>query len=342
MKQFVKNWWNWLKYEPTDPRFFAGRSIKVVVIGGGTGLSTLLRGLKRYSNQISAIVTVTDDGASSGRIRKDFSILPPGDIRKCISALAYDEELVSKIFEHRFSAMHKNFGGHSLGNIWITALSDFFGSFEKAIEATSQIFNTAGEVLPATLNDIELCAEFTDGRKMTGESKFVKSGKIIKKVYLNKKNVRAYRKAALAISEADMILFGPGSLFTSVIPNILIRGIKDAVKSNKRAMKIYIANCSTERGETEHYSVDDHIRAFKTHAGGQLFDLCLVNKKVLKKSINDSKLGEVNNITTKKEVIDGVVIVKDDIVSKNNPLYHDSDKLAKAVIEMYNKYKVKS
>ncbi len=335
-KKFAKTWWKWLKFDPSDPRFNAGGTIKIAVIGGGTGLSNLLRGLKKYSDQITAVVAVTDDGASSGEIRAEYDMLPPGDIRKCISALAYDEEMVGKVFEYRFKK--KLFGGHTLGNIWITAMTEIAGSFEKAIEVTSSVFQTAGRVLPATLNKIDLAAEFIDGSTMAGESKFVKTGKAIKRVSLSRKGVRAYGGAVRAISEADLILIGPGSLYTSIMPNVLISGIRNAIKSSKSA-KIYIANCSTERGETEDYTIEDHIDALEKHANGRFFGHCLVNSKVLRRSIKSDKLGEVYNITTRAREINGIKIARADLLDSRNPLYHDSNKLAKKVIELYNEIK---
>ncbi|MFA6963421.1 MAG: gluconeogenesis factor YvcK family protein [Patescibacteria group bacterium] len=336
LKKFAKNWWKWLRFDPSDPRFNAGGAIKIAVIGGGTGLSNLLRGLKKYSDQITAIVAVTDDGASSGEIRAEYDMLPPGDIRKCISALAYDEELVGKVFEYRFKK--RLFGGHTLGNIWITAMTEIAGSFEKSIEATSSIFQTAGKVLPATLNKIDLVADFTDGTAMRGESKFVKAGKIIRKVYLSEKGVRAYAKATKAIKEADLIIIGPGSLYTSIMPNLLISGLRNALKASS-SVKIYIANCSTERGETENYTVEDHIRALESHAGANIFDYALVNSRVLRRSIKSDKLGEVYNITTKQKEVGRIKIVRADLVDQKNPLYHDPNKLAKKVIGLYNEIK---
>lgn len=334
MKYFFKKWWHGLIYEPGDPRLLAGSDINIVVIGGGTGLSNLLKGLKLFSKNITAVVAVTDDGSSSGSIRKEFDILPPGDIRKCISALALDEELVSNIMEFRFSKGSHSFSGHTLGNIWITGLSKYLGSFEKALETTTEIFKTAGRVVPATLDNIQLCAEFIDGKILQGESKFVRSGKSIKRVFISKKNVRAYQKAVEAIKRADLIVIGPGSLYTSVIPNLLISGIRENIRNNKRAKKIYIANCSTERGETENYSIEDHIEAIIKHGKGKLFDYCLVNSNVVKKS--GSRLGQIDNITTDNSAYCSIKIIKKDLVNKKNPLYHDSYKLANAIIELYN------
>lgn len=339
MKTFLKNWWDGLRYEPEDPRLLAGGRIKIVVIGGGTGLSVLLRGLKKYSNEITAIVAVTDDGSSSGLIRKEFDILPPGDIRKCISALAYDEKLISNLMEYRFGMHSKTLGGHTLGNIWITALTEYFGSFEKAVEATTEIFESAGKVLPATLKKVELCALYADGKRACGESKIPRPGVGIKKVYLNNKKIKAYSKVVEAIADAELIIFGPGSLYTSVIPNLLIEDIANAIRNNTESTNIYVCNCSTERGETEGYSVRDHIKAIYDHCGGGAFDYCLVNNKVMKVSKNASVLGSVNNITCTEREIIGCKIAQSDVLSRRNPLYHDSEKLAKEIIELYNKVK---
>lgn len=301
-------------------------------------MSVLLRGLKAYSNDITAIVAVTDDGSSSGIIRKEFDMLPPGDIRKCISALSYDEDLISSLMEYRFEKNNSSLSGHTLGNIWLTALTKYFGSFEQALEKTTTIFKTAGRVLPATLENIELEAKYQDGTHIKGESRIPSSGKKIQRVYLSKENVKPYEKAVEAIETADLIIIGPGSLYTSVIPNLLINGISGAIRENKKGVKVYIVNCSTERGETEDYTVDDHIRAIEKHSGGGLFDYCLVNNKVLKRSEKSSNLGEINNITTKKKQIFDYRIISKNVVNDKKPLYHDSEKLAKSVVEIYNEF----
>lgn len=326
-------------YEPHDPRSLAGSDIKIAVIGGGSGLSVLLKGLKRYSNHISAVVAVTDNGKSSGAIREEFDILPPGDIRKCISALASDEKLLSEIMEYRFDEDGSSLSGHTLGNIWITALSKHLGSFAKAVEMTTEIFETAGKVLPATLSKTEICAEYDDGKMVVGESKVPRPGRKIKRVSLQNSSVGVYSKAAKAIKGADLIVFGPGSLFTSVIPNLLICGIAKAIRENTKSINIYICNCSTERGETEDYTVYDHIKTIQDHCGGKAFDYCLVNDNIVETSRNRSVLGSINNITTNETEILGCNIVSCDLVDEKKPLYHDSDKLAKAIVELYNKAK---
>lgn len=337
-KNILKQWWQNLIWEPGDPKLLAGGKIKIAAIGGGTGLSTLLSGLKHYSNDISAIVAVTDDGKSSGKLKQEFDVLPPGDIRKCISALAYDEKLISNILEYRFGNKSKSFSEHTLGNIWITALANQYKSFAKAVEVSSELFNTAGRIYPATLQKVDLGADYGWGQSVIGESNIPRAGKKIAKVFLTKKNVQAYKKAVDAIEKSDLIIIGPGSLYTSIIPNLLIRGIREAIKKNKSALKIFIMNCSTERGETEGYGAEEHIRALFDHAG-RIFDLCLINNKLIQKNKEYSKLGKVNNIVTDQEKILGVEIINRDIVNRKNPLYHDSEKLAAALVGIYREGK---
>jgi len=338
-KELIKKWWNWLRYEPSDPRFYTGGVIKIAALGGGTGLATLLSGLKKYSNYISAIVTVADNGTSTGVLRKEFDIVAPGDIRKCIAALAEDGELITNLLEYRFPKDKKVFGGHTLGNIWLTALSCYLGSFEKSVELTTEIFRTAGKVMPATLDNINLVIKYRDGSRKVGEKHLDNSTKEIDSISLNNKKAKAYKKAVGEISAADLILLGPGSLYGSLIPNLLIPGIRDAIKRNKKAVKIYIANCSTERTQTAGYSIEDHIRVIEEHTSAKLFDYCLVNNKIIKRSSCELELGEINNITTEKEVIKGVKIIREDVVSLDNPLFHDPNKLAISLIEIYNKNK---
>jgi len=341
MNSYIKNWWKWLRYEPNDPLFKSGGIIRIAVIGGGTGLANLLRGLKQYSTHISAVVTVADEGGSTGQLREDFDMLAPGDIRKCIGALASDESLLSNLLEHRFSKQKKLFGGHTLGNIWITALTDYFGSFEKAVEATSEIFQTAGRVLPATLSNVDLVIKYEDGEILKGEHHLDEVLKRIAKVSLTKPRAAAYNKAVSAILSADLIIIGPGSLYGSIIPNLLIKGIRDAVSQNKSAVKVYVANCSTERTQTRNFTIEDHIKEVKKYGGKKIVEYCLVNSKILRSTKDETVLGEIHNITTDKKEAGGVKIVLADVINEENPLFHDSDKLAKSLVELYNEIRQK-
>ncbi|MCG6133089.1 MAG: YvcK family protein [Nostoc sp. LLA-1] len=254
------------------------RGPKIVVIGGGTGLSTLLRGLKTYSANITAIVTVADDGGSSGRLRQEFGVLPPGDIRNCVAALADEEKLLTELFQYRFKA-GDGLTGHSFGNLFLTAMSDITGDLERAVAASSKVLAVRGQVLPATLSDVRLWAELDDGRRIEGESSIPKAGGKIVKIGCIPANPPALPAAIKAIKEADYIIIGPGSLYTSLIPNLLVPDIANAIaKSN--APRIYICNIMTQPGETQGYTVADHIQAIDIACGErQLFDAVLVHKK---------------------------------------------------------------
>jgi uncharacterized cofD-like protein len=253
------------------------RGPKIVVIGGGTGLSTLLRGLKTYSANITAIVTVADDGGSSGRLRQEFGVLPPGDIRNCLAALADEEKLLTELFQYRFKA-GDGLTGHSFGNLFLTAMSDITGDLERAVAASSKVLAVRGQVLPATLSDVRLWAELADGRRIEGESSITEAGGTIVKIGCIPANPPALPTAIKAINEADYIIIGPGSLYTSLIPNLLVPQIADAIAASV-APRIYICNIMTQPGETQGYTVSDHIRAIDAACGRQLFDAVLVHKK---------------------------------------------------------------
>ena len=253
------------------------RGPKIVVIGGGTGLSTLLRGLKTYSANITAIVTVADDGGSSGRLRQEFGVLPPGDIRNCLAALADEEKLLTELFQYRFKA-GDGLTGHSFGNLFLTAMSDITGDLERAVAASSKVLAVRGQVLPATLSDVRLWAELADGRRIEGESSIPLAGGSIVKIGCVPANPPALPAAIKAIKEADYIIIGPGSLYTSLIPNLLVPEIADAIAQTS-APRIYICNIMTQPGETQGYTVADHIRAIDANCGRRLFDAVLVHKK---------------------------------------------------------------
>lgn len=253
------------------------RGPKIVVIGGGTGLSTLLRGLKHYSSNITAIVTVADDGGSSGRLRREIGVLPPGDIRNCLAALADEEELLTELFQYRFAAGDLN--GHSFGNLFLTAMSEITGDLEQAATACSKVLAISGKVLPATLSDVSLWAEMEDGRLIQGESNIPKAGGKIRNIGCIPANPPALPAAIAAIEDAEYIIIGPGSLYTSIIPNFLVPEIRDAI-ARANIPRIYICNIMTQPGETDGYTVADHIREIDNVGKKQLFDAVLVHSKV--------------------------------------------------------------
>jgi uncharacterized cofD-like protein len=306
--------------------------MKVVVIGGGSGLATLLRGIRDYPFDITAIVTMTDNGSSTGRLRKDLGILPPGDIRKCIAALSKDESKLIDLFEYRFEK-GKGLSGHSLGNLLISALEDLTGSFEGAVEQISQMLSINGNVYPATLEDVDLCAEFDDGKTVVGESQITKYGygSRIKKIFLTHK-AKTNKRALNSIKEADLVLIGPGSLYTSVIPNFLLEKIRDAVKSSK-AFKIYICNVSTERGETDGFRLSNHINVLKSY--GVDLDAVITNNKVFGSGFGD---GYVMPVKVDLNNVSGLKVFTANIVDRENPLYHDSKKLGRIILEISTKY----
>jgi uncharacterized cofD-like protein len=253
------------------------RGPKIVVLGGGTGLSTLLRGLKTYSANITAIVTVADDGGSSGRLRREIGVLPPGDIRNCLAALADEEKLLTELFQYRFRA-GDGLVGHSFGNLFLTVMSEVTGDLERAIAASSKVLAVRGQVLPSTLADMRLWAELADGRRIEGESNITEAGGTIVRFGCTPANPPALPRALQAIEEADYIIMGPGSLYTSVIPNLLVPEIAEAI-ARQKVPCIYVCNIMTQPGETQGYAVSDHIQAIDRTCGYRLFDAVLVQKK---------------------------------------------------------------
>ena len=249
---------------------------KIVAIGGGTGLSMLLKGIKNITNNITAVVTVGDDGGSSGRLRNELGVLPPGDIRNCIAALAKDEDLVTKLFQYRFKT-GEGLEGHSFGNLFLSALCAITGDMVRAVKESSNVLSIRGVVLPSTLDDMKLIAAMEDGRVIYGESNIPEAHGKIKKIYTNPQRCKALPDVINAIKEADLIILGPGSLYTSVIPNLLIDGIsEEIIKSN--AKKIYVCNIMTQPGETDGYAVSDHVKALFKHAGcSKIIDTVIMN-----------------------------------------------------------------
>ena len=313
---------------------------KIVAIGGGTGLSMLLKGIKGITNNITAVVTVGDDGGSSGRLREELGVLPPGDIRNCIAALADDEDLVTKLFQYRFK-IGEGLKGHSFGNLFLTALCSITGDMVRAVKESSNVLNIRGVVLPATLDDMKLAAVFEDGRIIHGESNIPEAHGKIKRLFTEPEHCKALPEAISAIREADLIILGPGSLYTSVIPNLLVNGIVDAIDKS-HAKKIYVCNIMTQPGETDNYSVASHINALITHANGKkIIDAVLVND-VLPENISEgyAKSGSIPVRLDMENIAPiGVEVVSQKLIQENRQglVRHSSHRVARAVYYWYRR-----
>lgn len=308
--------------------------LRFVVIGGGTGLSSLLRGLKKHSSNITAIATVSDDGGSSGRLREDLGILPPGDLRNCLVALADSEPMMTRLFQYRFESGSQDLGGHSFGNLLIAALTDITGDFEEAVRASSQILAIRGRVLPPTTQAITLCAELVGGGFTRGETSIVAIDKPIAQVYLDPPAPAALPEAVTAIEEADVILIGPGSLFTSIIPNLLVPDITQAIAQSK-AVRILVCNVMTQPGETDGFSVSDHVRTINTHVAEPVFDYVLLNTQEPDPATLVRYHQEGAELITydQREIAQlGFIPIGRELISQDNWARHDPDKLAQAVV----------
>ena len=323
-----------------------GQGPKIVVIGGGTGLSTLLRGLKKYSSNLTAVVTMTDDGGSSGLLQKQMGgILPPGDIRNCLVALADAEPLMQELFQYRFQTSDNDgLSGHSFGNLLIAAMADITGDFEKAVEKTSSILAIRGRVLPSTVDSVVLVGDMADGREVSGETAIAHDEAAIDKIKLCPNAPRALPEGLRAISEADIIIMGPGSVFTSVIPNLLVKEIAEAVFAS-RALKAYVCNVMTQPGETDGFSASDHVDAIEKHvapilgANKHVFDYVLVNTARPTADLMEryTKTG-AEFVFPDVEVIAarGYKAVKGSFVSESAVVRHDPEKLAKNIFRLWS------
>lgn len=321
------------------------RGPRIVAVGGGTGLSMLLSGVKNITNNLTAIVTVGDDGGSSGRLRESMGILPPGDIRHCITALADDEDLVNKLFKYRFDN-GEGLEGHSFGNLFITALCAITGDMVSAVRASSNVLSIRGRVLPATLDDMKLVAEMEDGRIIHGESTIPEANGKIKRLFTEPANCTALPEVISAIRNAELIILGPGSLYTSVIPNLLIKEISDEIVKSS-AKKIYVCNIMTQPGETDGYSVSDHLKALIQHAGSnKIVDAVLVND-YLPDNLAD-KYQKSNSYPVKLDVAEvkklGIKIFAKKLIedSKEGLVRHSSTRVARAVYYWFKKQQKKS
>ncbi len=321
------------------------RGPRIVAVGGGTGLSMLLSGAKNITNNLTAIVSVGDDGGSSGRLREEMGILPPGDIRHCITALADDEDLVNKLFKYRFTN-GEGLEGHSFGNLFLTALYDITGDMVSAVRASSRVLSIRGRVLPATLDDMKLVAEMEDGRIIHGESTIPEAHGKIKRLFTEPANCKALPDVIQAIREAELIILGPGSLYTSVIPNLLVKEISEEIIKSK-AKKIYVCNIMTQPGETDNYTVSDHLKALIQHAGSnKIVDAVLVNDYLPENLAG--KYQEAGSYPVKLDVPEvkklGIKIFAKKLIqdSKEGLVRHSSTRVARAVYYWFKKQQKKS
>lgn len=314
---------------------------KIVTIGGGTGLSSVLEGFKEYTSNISAIVTVADEGGSSGRLRQEFGILPPGDMRNCLVSLAEAPQLMRDLFQYRFKE-GEGIKGHSFGNLFITAMTQVTGSFSDALEESSRVLAIRGKVIPSSLDKIRLRAEYFDGSLTDGESEIPKVEKPIKKITLIPDDPKPNPEAIEVIKEADIIVLGPGSLFTSVVPNLLIKEIQKAVADKKDALKIYICNVMTQNGETNGFTAADHVESLFKCTTKNIIDYCLINEGRLSYDLLLRYSAEKSfPVIPDKHRLEklGVTPVEDDYVSRKNYLRHDPKSTAKKIFALYNTWK---
>lgn len=323
-------------------------SVRVVALGGGTGLSSVLRGLKQHVAErrrhgpsqpiadLTAVVTVTDDGGSSGRLRREYQILPPGDIRNCMVALSQDEHLLSKLFQYRFPS-GRGLAGHSFGNLFLTALTNSTGDFAKAVQTSAQVLAIRGRIFPSTAQNVTLEAELEDGTLVKGETNISRSRKRIARVRLAPRRVQPVPEVLQALREADLILVGPGSLYTSILPNLLVEQVTEVI-ANSNAICVYIANLMTQPGETQHYTVADHVRAIYEHTHHRLFDFAVINRKTVSPRLLrryraqgaepvDPSLGELEEM--------GLRCVTGSFLQEHNVVRHDEARLTQVLLDRF-------
>ena len=322
---------------------FLERGPKIVAIGGGQGLSHLLLGLKEYTANLTAIVTVADSGGSSGRLRQEFNIVAPGDIRNCLVALADASALMGELFQYRF-AEGDGLKGHSFGNLFLTAMVQINkGDFKKAVEESSKVLAIRGKVIPSTVHDVHLIAEYMDGSKTKGEAKIPQANAPIKRITITPEDAIPTDDALTAIAQADIIVMGPGSLYTSILPNLIIKGMKEAIAASS-AFKIYICNVMTQAGETEGFTASDHVRVLVEHTHPQLVDACLINDAVVSNEIALNRYRDENAypVAADSDRIKamGIKVIATDLLSVANYVRHDSKKLTQALIKLIETQRV--
>jgi uncharacterized cofD-like protein len=326
-------------------------AVRVVALGGGTGLSSVLRGLKHHvaerrrhgangSNRpiadLAAVVTVTDDGGSSGRLRREYSVLPPGDIRNCMVALSKDEHLLGKLFQYRFP-LGRGLAGHSFGNLFLTALSNVTGDFAGAVQVSAQVLAIRGRIFPSTAQNVTLEAELENGAVIKGETNVSRSRKRIVRVRLVPRRVRPLPEVLAAIREADLILVGPGSLYTSIIPNLLVEQMSEVI-ANSHATRVYIANLMTQPGETRNYSVADHVRAIYEHTRRKIFDFVVVNRKAVSRPLLRRYAAQgAAPVEPSFDELDemGLRYVTGDLLQEDRVVRHDQARLTRLLLEKF-------
>lgn len=309
------------------------RGPRIVAIGGGTGMSKLLHGLRSYSRHLTVVVTVADDGGSSGRLRRELRILPPGDFRQCIAALADVEDLMVKLLNYRFEK-GSGLEGHSFGNLFIAAMADITGSFEEAVAASSRVLAVQGQIVPSTLHDVTLAAELRDQSTIEGESVVAKGKAPIERVFLIPQAPAANQDAVDAIRDADIVIIGPGSLYTSVMPNLLVPGIVRAIAESRASLKVFICNVATEPGETDGYSAADFVSAIERHVGRRLFDYVVTNSNYRAVKPEGWKSQVVRPGATGR-LGEHIELVEADVVDDANALRHDPEKLAQLMQRLF-------
>jgi len=323
-------------------RRYLEKGPKIVTIGGGHGLSHLIFGLKEYTSNITAIVTVADSGGSSGRLREEFNIVAPGDIRNCLVALADAPALMGQLFQFRFSE-NSELRGHNFGNLFLTAMVQLTdGDFERAVKETSRVLAIRGKVVPSTVSNIHLIAEYEDGTRTKGEAKIPNPNSHIKHLFLTDRDAYPTRDALEAIADADVVILGPGSLYTSVIPNLIIRGVSEAI-AKSRAFRIYVCNVMTQHGETDGYTASDHVRAIIDHANKDILDACLINnaqapKDALGRYEEEVSFPVVADIDKIRRM--GYKVEATDLLGVTDYVRHDSSKLNAAIIRLIETHRV--
>ena len=309
------------------------RGPRIVAIGGGHGLATLLRGLKEHTHNLTAVVTVADDGGSSGRLRESLGILPPGDIRNCLAALSNDEDLLTQLFQYRFSGIG-GLDGHSFGNLFISALSDITGSFEEAVAESGRVLSVHGRVLPSTLHDVRLVADMRlphvlNEVRVEGESHIPEAAGRVRRVWLEPDNAPAFPPVLQAILSADLIIVGPGSLYTSLLPNLLVPDVLAALRAG-RGLKVFVCNIAAQTGETEAYTCYDHVHALEEHTGEDLFDLILCND-----NYDENLSRDVEWVRADGRTLSDSRTYSTNLVDVAHPWRHDSEKLAEVLMNLY-------